>query len=62
MRAGDRACRIVRLIAGSVEKNLDTVADHLRNRAFMRENYFRHSAHIFVEQWAKDFRCRGFHQ
>ena len=62
MCAGDGARRIVRLITGGVEENLDSVADDFRNRTFMCENHVRHAAHIFVEQRAEHFRCRGFHQ
>src|SRR3979490_3199124 len=62
MRAGDGARRIVRLITGGVEENLDAIADDFRNRAFMREDHFRHSTDILVEHRAEHFGRRSFHQ
>ena len=62
VRAGDRACRIVRLIAGRVEQDLDRVADDLGDRAFMGKHNVGHAADIFVEQCAQHLGLSGFHQ
>ena len=62
LRAGDRARRVVRLVAGRIEQNLDRVADDLRNRALMREHDVGHAADIFIEQLSQHFGRRGFDQ
>ena len=49
VRASDRARRIIRLIPGSIEENLDRVADDLRHGTFVREHHIGHSAHILTE-------------
>ena len=61
VRAGDRACRIIRLIAGRVEQDLDRVANDLGDRAFMGKHNIGHAADIFVKQRAQHFGLGGFH-
>src|SRR3954452_763899 len=57
--AGNRPGGEIGLVTRRVEKDLDAIADHLGDRAFVRENDFRHSAHILVEQGAEYFRRGG---
>src|SRR5471030_126521 len=55
VRAGDRTRRVVGLVSGSIEENMDSVTDDLRDRAFMREHDLGHSTHIFVKQGTQQF-------
>ena len=52
-RAGDCARRIVGLVAGCIEQNLDRIADHLCHGPLMREDDIGHSGHILVEQFPR---------
>lgn len=44
MCAGNRAARIIRLVARRVKENLDCIADDLRDRALVREHNIGHPA------------------
>ena len=62
MRAGDSAGRIIRLIAGCIEQDMDRVTYDLGDRAFMGKHDVGHAADVFVEQSAEHVGFGGFHE